>query len=63
MHPQAAVWWAADAFGISLVWSGQQGFILLTLIESFRSALFSKLLGDRLAYLTSACFAMQNLYF
>jgi len=33
---QAATWWAADAFGISLVWCGQQGFIYLTLIDIFR---------------------------
>jgi len=33
---QAAIWWAADAFGISLVWCGQQGFIYLTFIDIFR---------------------------
>ena len=36
-HPEAATWWATDAFGISLVWCGQQGFIYLTLIDIFRS--------------------------
>jgi len=33
---QALVWWAADAFGISLVWCGQQGFIYLNFINTLR---------------------------
>merc|ERR1719150_137060 len=33
---QALVWWAADAFGISLVWCGQQGFIYLNFINILR---------------------------
>ena len=34
--PKALVWWAADAFGISLVWCGQQGFIYLNIINILR---------------------------
>ena len=41
------------------MWSGQQGCILLTLIDSFRSALLSKIPANLLVYLTSAGFEIQ----
>merc|ERR1719370_2365588 len=52
---QALVWWAADAFGISLVWCGQQGFIYLNFIYILRKPKQERLGQELLSNGSAGC--------